>query len=185
MKLTAKRIVWQGAFIRAFVLGYEDLSGGQREWEAVERINCNGIVAVVPVTTEGEILLVRQFRPVLDNFVIEFPAGLNDRRESLVEAARRELIEETGYTSERLSYLTEGPISSGISTEILTVFLAEAARPAEPEETRRYPPEETERLTLMKSPFSRIYDVLGAAREKGDYVDIKIFGLLELARRRL
>jgi 8-oxo-dGTP pyrophosphatase MutT (NUDIX family) len=185
MRITGRQTVWQGSFIRAIVLRYEDSSGAERSWEAAERVNCNGIVAVVPVTTDGELLLVRQYRPVLDNFVIEFPAGLNDRRESLVAAAKRELIEETGYTSEHLSYLIEGPISSGISTEVLTVFLAKDVRPAAPDVKRRYPSEETERITLVRSPFSRVYEVLDAAREKGDYEDIKIFGLLELARRRL
>ncbi len=185
MKVTDKRTVWQGTFIRALVVRYVDSSGSLRDWEAVERINCHGIVAVVPVTTAGEILLVRQFRPVLNTFVIEFPAGLNDRQETLVEAAKRELIEETGYTSEHVSYLAEGPISSGISTEILTVFLAKDARPAEPEVKRRYPLEETEHIEVIKSPFARIYEFLDDAREKGDCVDIKIFGLLELARRRL
>ncbi|HSB52190.1 MAG TPA: NUDIX hydrolase [Dissulfurispiraceae bacterium] len=185
MKVTGRRTVWQGSFIRALVLRYEDSSGTPRDWEAVERLNCSGIVAVVPVTSDGELLLVRQFRPVLDNFVIEFPAGLSDKGESLIEAARRELIEETGYTTERLSYLTEGPISSGISTEILTVFLAKDTRQADQDVKRRYPPEEIEQITLIRSPFSRVYEDLQIAREKGDYVDIKIFGLLELARMRL
>lgn len=185
MKVTGRRTVWQGSFIRALELRYEDSSGTPRDWEAVERLNCSGIVAVVPVTSDGELLLVRQFRPVLDNFVIEFPAGLSDKGESLIEAARRELIEETGYTTERLSYLTEGPISSGISTEILTVFLAKDTRQADQDVKRRYPPEEIEQITLIRSPFSRVYEDLQIAREKGDYVDIKIFGLLELARMRL
>ncbi len=144
MKVT-DRTVWEGSFIKALVLRYEDSSGARREWEAVERLNCSGIVAVVPVTSDGELLLVRQFIPVLDNFVIEFPAGLSDKGESLIEAARRELIEETGYTSERMSHLTEAPISSGISTGNAHGVPRRGCPSGGPDVRRRYPPKRRDR----------------------------------------
>ncbi|MCL4536482.1 MAG: hypothetical protein M1610_02665, partial [Nitrospirae bacterium] len=69
METIGKRTVWEGKFIRALILTYKDHSGNLRNWEAVERVNCNGIVAIVPVTTKSELLLIRQFRPVVNNFV--------------------------------------------------------------------------------------------------------------------
>lgn len=116
MKNIDKKIVWEGNYLRTVILNYKDASGKDRKWEAVERVNCNGIVVIIPVTRQGEFLMIRQFRPVLNNFVIEFPAGLNDKNEDLIEAARRELVEETGYTSDDFVPLAEGPISSGMST---------------------------------------------------------------------
>lgn len=185
MGIISKETVWEGSFLRAVKLTYEDNNGSLRKWEAVERVNCEGIVAVVPVTSDGELILIRQFRPVINNYVIEFPAGLNDKGESLVDAASRELIEETGQTTEEFIFLAEGPISSGLSTEMLTVFLAKGTTPASPELIRQFPSDESEDIETIRTPISAIHKTLEDLRKKGDYIDIKIYGLLELAKKRL
>ena len=55
--------------------------------------------------------------------VIELPAGLVEPGENMEEAARRELIEETGWSAGKLEFLAEGPISTGASTESLRAYL--------------------------------------------------------------
>jgi 8-oxo-dGTP pyrophosphatase MutT (NUDIX family) len=182
MKIVDKKIVWEGKFLRTLLISYEDKSGNLRNWEAVERVNCRGIVVVVPITKEGEFLLIRQFRPVINNFVIEFPAGLNDKDESLIDTARRELIEETGYDSSELIYLADGPVSSGMSTEILTVFLAKEACLAPADIKEKYPADESENIETIKAPFSKVYEILHCHKEKGDYIDLKVYGLIEMAK---
>lgn len=62
-------------------------------------------VAVVAVTTEGRMILVRQFRPAVEQETLELPSGLVDSAESPEAAALRELEEETGYTVPRLYHL--------------------------------------------------------------------------------
>ncbi|MBZ0155770.1 MAG: NUDIX hydrolase [Alphaproteobacteria bacterium] len=185
MKILDKKTVWQGNFLRTLLITYEDHRGTRRTWEAVERVNCSGIVAVVPVTLQGEVLLIRQFRPVLNSFVMEFPAGLNDRGEPLVEVALRELIEETGFSSDKVSFLAEGPLSSGLTTEVLSVFLAENAVPASPEMRDLYPPDASEDIEVLRIPLSGAHELLEGHAERGDLVDLKIYGLIELARRRM
>lgn len=101
----------------------------ENEWEYVERTNCSGIVVIVPMTKEGKVILVEQFRRPVEAQVIEWPAGLvNDKeshqRETLEAAARRELLEETGYHAEHLSFLVSGPVSSGLSSEIISFYQA-------------------------------------------------------------
>ncbi|MDI6802070.1 MAG: NUDIX hydrolase [Thermodesulfovibrionales bacterium] len=183
MEIIDKKIIWEGNFIRSVVFTYRDSSGNIRKWEGVERVNCSGIVAIVPVTSGGETLLVRQFRPVVNNFVIEFPAGLNDKGESLLEAAKRELIEETGHDAEEFVLLAEGPLSSGMSAEILTVFLAKNIFQAKEQIKERYPSEETESIEIIKTPTSKINETLDNFQKKGDYIDLKIYGLVELAKK--
>ncbi len=185
IRVLNKRTVWEGSFLRALHIAYTDSSGSLRTWEAVERVNCSGIVSIVPVTAEGDILFVRQFRPVMDGFVVEFPAGLNDRNESLREAARRELVEETGCNAEEFILLAEGPISSGLSTEVLTVFLAKNVTPAPDRLIQQYPPDESEDIEVIKMPLAAIDERLAACREEGDFIDLKIYGLAELARNAL
>ncbi len=185
MHIIDKLTVWEGSFLRALNIAYADRSGRIRVWEAVERVNCSGIIAVVPVTGEGDTLLVRQFRPVLGSFVVEFPAGLNDRDESQREAARRELVEETGYTAEEFIFLAEGPVSSGLSTEVLTVFLAKNITPATALLKQQYPPDESEDIEIIRMPLSVIYERLAVFQERGDIIDLKIYGLADLAKRQL
>jgi ADP-ribose pyrophosphatase len=184
-QIVDKKTVWEGRFIRILLLEYRDDKGNVRRWEAVERVNCDGIVAVIPITKEGEILMIRQFRPALNSYVIEFPAGLNDKGETLVDAARRELIEETGYTSETFELLVEGPVSSGLSTEVLTVYLAREATPATPSLRERHPIEETEDIEVIRTPLMSAYATIEEFRGRGDAADLKIYGFIELARNRM
>lgn len=184
MQVIEKQTAWEGKFIRTVLLTYRDHAGLLRNWEAVERVNCHGITIVVPITKQGEFILIRQFRPVLDNFVIEFPAGLNNAGENAINTAGRELIEETGYTSEDLVLLAEGPVSSGMSTEILTVILALNAVPASSQLKEQNPPDETENIEVIRTPMHKVYETLDGFRERGDYIDLKIYGIIELSGKR-
>jgi len=185
LQIIDKKTVWEGRFIRMLLLEYSDDKGNVRRWEAVERVNCNGIVAVIPITKEGEVLMIRQFRPALNSYVIEFPAGLNDKGETLVDAARRELIEETGYTSETFELLAEGPVSSGLSNEVLSVYLAREATQASLSLRESHPIEETEDIEVIRTPLMSAYDTIEEFRGRGDAVDLKIYGFIELARNRM
>lgn len=97
-------------------------------WQYVERRNVHGVVVVVPMTRHDELVLVEQYRIPVAAHVIELCAGLADiidgHPEPLETAARRELLEETGYQADRLEHLFAGPPSPGISNEILTFYYA-------------------------------------------------------------
>jgi len=115
-----RQVVWQGDYLQAVLLdGYE----------CVERCNCTGIVGIVPVKSDGTVVLIEQFRLPVNSRVIEFPAGLvgdipGEEDESLAIAAGRELLEETGYQAGKLEFIFDGVASAGMSNEHLTYFLA-------------------------------------------------------------
>ncbi|MEW6570736.1 MAG: NUDIX hydrolase [Nitrospirota bacterium] len=180
VKITSKKTLFEGKFLKFILTTYIDSSGKTREWESFERINCEGIVVIIPWTEKDETLLIRQFRPPVNGYVVEFPAGLNDKGGSLEDAARRELLEETGYSAEKMIYLTEGPLSSGASGEILTAFLATGLR-FEGFAGR----DEAEEMEVLKIPVRDLDSRLSALRSAGNYIDLKIFGLIELARKYL
>lgn len=185
MKVTGEETLWAGKFLKAVLITYADDRGRTRTWEAVGRVGCDGVVVVVPITAEGELVLIRQFRPALNRLVVELPAGLVNPGEEPLEAARRELVEETGYYSEALAPVTEGVMSTGINTEIWNVFLARDARPAPPEMRSLYPPDESEEIEVMKVALDAVYDTAESCKKRGDLMDLRIFGIVELAGRML
>lgn len=180
VRILEKNTIWEGKFLRFVLTTYIDSSGIVRKWESFERVNCKGIVVIVAVTDDKEVLLIRQFRPPVNGYVIEFPAGLNDRGDTLEEAAERELLEETGYSEREMIFLAEGPMSSGASGEILTAFLAKGL--VFKGIGKR---DETEDIEVLMVPIDKIDSKLDAYRLEGNYIDLKIFGLMELAKRYL
>jgi ADP-ribose pyrophosphatase len=179
-ELSGREVLCEGAFLRCLNLAYRDSEGIVRKWEAVERVNCDGVVAVVPVTDEGEMVFIRQYRPPVDSYVVEFPAGLNDRAEGMEEAASRELLEETGYAAKQVIFLAKGPLSSGSSREILTVYLARGL-----EFKGIGQRDETEDIEVLKIPADAIHETLARLEREGNLIDLKIFGFIEMAKKYL
>ncbi len=173
-----KKTLWQGNFLKSLIIEYKDHRGKIIPWEAFQRVGVKGIVAVVPFTEDNRVVLVKQFRPPVERFVVEFPAGLNDRDEPLVTVAQRELLEETGYYSEKIVKIAEGPLSSGASTEILTVFLATKCI-----NTQGQRLDDVENIEVITLSINNFYESLFSLQKEDTYIDLKIPGLFEIARR--
>lgn len=83
-----------------------------------------GAVAVVALTDDGRICLVRQFRTAIDRVTVEIPAGKLDPGEDPLVCAHRELLEETGYTAQKMAYLTTIATSAGFTDEVIHIYMA-------------------------------------------------------------
>ena len=107
-----KQTLYEGQWLRLVRIGH---------WESCERTHAQGMaVIVIAVTPDDDVLFVEQYRVPLGARTIEMPAGLvgdDHAEDSLTEAARRELIEETGWSPGRVEVLLTGPTSSGMSNE--------------------------------------------------------------------
>lgn len=144
-------------------------------WEYVKRTNCSGIVVIAAVTRDGKALFVEQFRCPVRAQVIEWPAGLvNDRAphdpESMETAARRELLEETGYEAGKITWLAEGPVSSGLSAEIITFYGALDVVKKGPGGG-----DETESIKVHEVPLREADLWLYGMKKKGYLVDPKVY----------
>ncbi len=109
----------------------------------------SGSVVVLPVFPNGDILLVRQYRHSIGDFLWELVAGRIEAGEAPGVAARRELLEETGYTARRLRKLFVSFPTPGFVSESMIIFAAEGLRSGaaklEPDEkiiSRRFAPGE-------------------------------------------
>lgn len=90
-----------------------------------EFIRHPGAVAVVPITPEGKIVLVRQYRYPIGATMLEVPAGKLDKGEAPDDCARRELEEETGYVAKNLRLLTSMYTTPGFTDEIIHLYIAD------------------------------------------------------------
>jgi len=180
MEIIGKKTMWKGSFMSAVEITYRDARGAVRTWEALERVGIGGIVVMVAITPTGSILLEKQFRPPLGREVIELPAGLVDPGESMEAAAKRELIEETGWEAGSIDFLTEGPISTGASTEMLRAYLCTRLT-----HVGRNGGDDNEIIEVIDVPLPDVQDYLMTMQKAGTLIDLKVFGLIELAKARL
>ncbi|MEM0355821.1 MAG: NUDIX hydrolase [Desulfurococcaceae archaeon] len=93
-------------------------------------------VVVLPFISINDIVLIKQFRPTINDYIIEAPAGVVDQGENPDETARRELVEEIGYYPRKLIKIASYIPTPGYSTEILHFYIAKELeyRGAKPEE---------------------------------------------------
>lgn len=90
-----------------------------------------GAAAMVPFLDDGRVVLIKQYRHAVGDFVWEIPAGTLEPDEAPMACARRELVEETGYEATRLEKLAEILPAPGYTDEHIHIFLATGLRPAE------------------------------------------------------
>ncbi len=90
-----------------------------------ELIKHPGAVAVIPITAEGKLILVEQYRKALGRSIVEIPAGKIDPGEAPEVTAVRELEEETGYGAKKFSYIQSFATSPGFADEIIHLYLAQ------------------------------------------------------------
>ncbi|MGE5894404.1 MAG: NUDIX hydrolase [bacterium] len=185
MRVVNSKTLWEGKFLKTVLITYEDRTGALRQWEAVRRRDYSDVVVIIPITRRNDLVLIRQYRPVLDCSVIELPAGLVEPGEDIIDAGRRELVEETGLVSDSISLLSEGVLSTGINMEKWRILIAKNVEEAPEEILRSHPRDDNEDIEVIKVPLSHVYEALEEYRLRGDEIDLRIFGLLDLAKRKL
>jgi 8-oxo-dGDP phosphatase len=137
-------------------------------------------VAVVPVTADGDVLLLKQYRQSVRRYLLELPAGvLDDDGEPPEDAARRELAEEVHHDAGELEHLITFHNSAGWTEERTHVYLARHVTPGRPPEGFEAEAEEAD-MEVVPMAFA---DALEAARG-GELTDAKtVVGLLLAADR--
>ena len=172
---TGEETVHRGWFIRVQRATFLDPDGVPFERDIVRH---PGAVAVVAVTDGDAVVLVRQYRPAVDRWLLEVPAGTCDVDGEPPEVtAVRELAEEVGYAASGLTLLVRTAITPGFCDEIAHVFLATGLRRVA---TDRQGAEEAF-MEVVEVPL----DEFDAMVDAGEIVDASTILGVGLARRRL
>lgn len=119
-----------------------------------EVIEHNGGICVVPITENGEVLMVEQYRYPYSEVVLEIPAGKRDGDEEPLEGGMRELKEETGAVAENYTFLGELYPTPGYCGEVIYMYLATGLSYGETD------PDEDEFLNLKKIPLEKAVEMI-------------------------
>jgi ADP-ribose pyrophosphatase len=139
-------------------------------------------VAIVAVSSEDELILVEQYRVPVAKRVIELPAGIvgdesEHSEETTLEAAKRELLEETGYVSEDWSEVFSGCSSAGLSDEFIVLMVAR--------DVKRVGPGggvDDEKIDVHCVALEELHQHLSARMDAGVMVDLKVWLAREALR---
>ncbi len=171
-KSKAADMLWQGKFLQMH---------SRDGWEFCERTNASGVVAVLAFTDSDELILTEQYRPPLCTTAFELPAGLvgdQGADEDPLEAAARELEEETGYVARDYTEVFKGPSSAGLTSEVITFVTASGL-----EQRSKGGGVDGEDITIHLVPRSNILEFCQRKMAAGCHVDPKVFAALYVAEK--
>jgi 8-oxo-dGTP pyrophosphatase MutT (NUDIX family) len=157
--ILSERQVYENRWIGITEYDVLNPSGGKGIYGKVHFKNL--AIGILPMDDEGNTWLVGQYRFPLNAYSWEIPEGGGEPGSTPLEAAQRELKEETGLVAKEWSLLQEMHLSNSVSDEQAFIFLA---RQLEQQEAM---PEETEQLVVRKLPFEEAYQMV----ERGEITD--------------
>jgi ADP-ribose pyrophosphatase len=151
-KLVSSRLAFKGRVFNVYTDTLEEPSGHRHIKDVVRH---NGSVVMLAVDesknpTDPDVILERQYRHAASQYLIELPAGSRDPGEPPLAAAKRELIEETGYRAKKWTLLLKYFASPGFLGEWMQIYLARDIRPG------IAAPELDENIEIIRMPLSHI-----------------------------
>lgn len=164
-KPLSKSTAYRGSILNLRIDKVETPAGRRAIREVVEHAPA---VAVLPVTDDGKILLIRQYRYAARRDLLEIPAGLVEPGEDFERCAERELQEEIGFFPEKLRKIGTVYNSPGFCTETVTIYLGTDLKPS------KLAPDDDEFIETVPAPAGEIRGMI----ERGEITDGKTFAAL-------
>jgi ADP-ribose pyrophosphatase len=125
-KIKSRRTIEVSPWMKVIEREVEFAPGGKSE--LYHAVGQQDYIAIVALTPEGRIPIVRQYRPALEQFTWELPAGMVDQGETAADCCRRELMEETGYPARSLHALgVYAPCTARLSNRVHSFFVETGA----------------------------------------------------------
>jgi ADP-ribose pyrophosphatase len=166
-----RRQIYQG---RAFAISVDRVTLPSGHTTDMDVVRHPGSVVLVPVTAEGDLILIRQYRYVIDRFVWELPAGTLEPGETLEAAAARECEEEIGLAPRRLERLGAFYPTPGFCDELMTFYRCTELAPPAPDSTVQ--PDEDEVIEPRTFSPAEVRAMIA----RGDILDMKTVAAMAL-----
>ncbi len=117
-----REVIYKGAIIDVYKDKIKDINGNMYDYDFIDH---KGAAAVLPITLDDKVILVKQYRNAQDRYTLEIPAGgYLSKDERPIECAKRELEEEIGYKSDNLKFLITIVTTVAFCNEKIEIFIA-------------------------------------------------------------
>jgi len=126
-RVEAEQEIFQGRIVRLVARDLVLPNGRRTKFHIVLH---PGAVAIVPVHANGDVVLLKQFRPSIGEEIYEIPAGTIEKGEAPLATAKREIIEETGFKAKSWKKIGEFYTAPGFCTKLMHVYVAKGLSPA-------------------------------------------------------
>ena len=171
-----EHLLYQGSWTKMVELSYEDEKKQIRKWEGLHRKNnAEAVIIIAKMKPSERYIIIRQFRPPTNSYILEFPAGLVDKGETREQTAIRELYEETGYVGEVQNisprvYSSPGILSEAVSFAHIQVDenLADNQRPKAQNEPDEF-------ITVFERSVDDISELFNQEFSRDVKFDAKLF----------
>lgn len=174
LKILGKEKLFQGKFRNFWSTNFLDKDGNERVWEWVDS---KDFVYVFGITTDKKIIVVKNFRIPIEKYVIQMVAGrIDNDNESEEETAKRELLEETGYSAANLIRLNHEPALPGTSNSYAKNFIATGCKKVSDSHG-----DETEDITVIEIEADKFMDYFLNLKEDVLF-SYKIIALFAIAK---
>ena len=175
-RVLEEQLLFQGRWSNLVEFSYEDEKKQIRKWEGLHRKNnAEAVIIIAKMEPSERHIIIRQFRPPTNSYILEFPAGLVDRGETHEQTAIRELSEETGYVGEvekisPMLYSSPGILSEEVSFVHMQVDenLPDNQRPKARNEPGEF-------ITVFKKSMDEISEFFNQEISRGAKFDVKLY----------
>jgi ADP-ribose pyrophosphatase len=176
MKIIKRKIFYKNKHIKLIKKEFLGKDKNRNIWWCAERKE--GVI-IFALTKQKEVILERGWRVPRENFVIELPAGILDRKgENKKNAAKRELYEETGYLAKKIIPVFSFPIEQSFLVQDAHLFFA-----PDVVFSGKRNLDNTEEIEVIKVPLKKLSDFL-LRLSKNTKVDIKIFSAIQILKEK-
>ena len=181
MKILKTETLFDGEYLKLKQKHYESKNGKTGAWEFIEHKISGEAVIIFALTKNKEVILEKIFRVPLEDWILELPAGLQDKKGELeIETARRELLEETGYKAEKMIPILRSPVNSATTTEQAVYYFAPDVELAKEKPLAK---EDVEEIETVKIPIKELVNYIENQSKKMK-VDIRILSILPILQKR-
>jgi ADP-ribose pyrophosphatase len=156
--LISSKLAYKGKVFSVYSDKVEEPGGSINEREVIRHNGSVVILAIDEATnpSDPDVILERQYRHAAGQFLLELPAGRIEPNEAPLAAAKREMIEETGFRAKRWSLLTKYFASPGFLCEWMQIYLARDIREGAAQ------PEDDEKIEIVRMPLSEAMAMIAA-----------------------
>ena len=171
-----EQVLYKGRWSNLVEFSYKDDKNKIRKWEGLHRKhNAEAVIIIAKLVPSQRYVIIRQFRPPTDSYILEFPAGLVDPGETFDQTAVRELSEETGYIGEVQTVSPRLFSSPGILSEAVTFVYMQIDEKLPENQSPRPQNEPGEFITVFQKSIDEISDFFHQELKQGVKFDVKLY----------